>query len=66
MFGLSIEGPGRRTADPVPKEITGYEASERTRWASIDLMEQASQYVMIEIIVLNFLCKTTKARPPHI
>lgn len=37
MLGLSIDGPGRRTADPVPNEITGYAASERTKWASIEL-----------------------------
>jgi len=33
-----MEGPGRRTSDPVPKETTGKGdvAVERRRWASID------------------------------
>lgn len=37
-FGWVIEGPGSRTSEPVPKEMTGKAvgAVERRRWASIE------------------------------
>jgi len=46
MFGLSMDGPGRRTADPVPDEITRYPAFDRTLWPSIErfwLLAQTTQ-----------------------
>ena len=33
-----MDGPGRRTREPVPKEMTGYDegVAASLRWASID------------------------------
>lgn len=36
MLGLSMAGPGRRTADPVPDETTVKPASRSVRWACIE------------------------------
>lgn len=37
-LGWVMDGPGSRTSEPVPKEITGKEvgAAERRRWASME------------------------------
>lgn len=37
MLGLSIDGPGSRTADPVPDDITRKPALDKTECPSIDL-----------------------------
>lgn len=46
-FGWVIDGPGRRTREPVPKDITGKAvgAPESWRWASIERLLFEAQTV---------------------
>lgn len=46
-FGCVIDGPGRRTREPVPKDITGKAvgAPESWRWASIERLLFEAQTV---------------------
>ena len=46
-FGWVIVGPGRRTSEPVPKEMTGYEegGAARRLWASMERFWLAAQTV---------------------
>lgn len=46
-FGCVMDGPGSRTNEPVPKEITGKEvgALDRRRWASMERLLLEAQTV---------------------